>query len=117
MSQSARVPALYGLYHQYLLDQDTHRFGRMVKQKYTVGTLERLAVTGDRMARRAAVLAIGIAADYSSNATLGRALHDNDRGVRMLAESGIRHLWRAHGHGSAPRTARYDRRAQRRGTL
>jgi tetratricopeptide (TPR) repeat protein len=93
MSKRARTPALDTLYHQYLVDQDTAKFGRRVQQQYTVGTLERLAVIGGRMVRRAAVLAIGLVADYNSNATLGRALHDDDRGVRMLAESGIRQLW------------------------
>ena len=53
------------------------------------------------MARRAAVLALGLLGDYNSNATLGRALHDADRGVRMLAESGIRHAVVPHRHLAA----------------
>jgi tetratricopeptide (TPR) repeat protein len=93
MSKRVRTPALHGQYHQYLVDQDTAKFGRQVRRRYTVGTLERLAVAGDRMARRAAILALSQLGDYNSNATLGRALHDDDRGVRMLAESGIRQLW------------------------
>jgi tetratricopeptide (TPR) repeat protein len=32
-------------------------------------------------------------ADYSANSVLGRRLSDNDRGVRLLAESFIRDLW------------------------
>ncbi|HEV3024188.1 MAG TPA: tetratricopeptide repeat protein, partial [Pirellulales bacterium] len=36
---------------------------------------------------------LGSLADYESNAVLGRALNDDDRGVRMLAESGLRSLW------------------------
>src|SRR5262249_23563887 len=93
MSKRARNPALHGLYHQHLVDQDTEAFGRAVGARYTIGTLERLSAVGDRMARRAAVLALGLLADYGANAALGRALHDEDRGVRMLAESGIRQLW------------------------
>lgn len=92
-SKRSRTPALHRLYHQYLVDQDTDRFSRHVSLCYTVGTLERLATSGDRMGRRAAVLALSILGDYTANATLGRALHDEDRGVRMLAESGIRQLW------------------------
>jgi len=92
MSKRA-VPALHGYYHNYLESQDAVRFSRQVAHHYSVGTLERLAVQGDRMARRAAVLAIGLLGDFNANATLGRALHDDDRGVRMLAESGIRQLW------------------------
>ncbi len=45
---------------------------------------------GEHMTRRAAVLAISCLGDYSSNAVLGRALVDRDRGVRTLADSGIR---------------------------
>jgi tetratricopeptide (TPR) repeat protein len=93
MSKRPRIPALYDLYHQYLMDQDTARFARQVGGTYTVGTLERLSAVGDRMTRRAAVLAIGLLGDFNANATLGRALHDDDRGVRMLAEGGIRQLW------------------------
>ncbi|MEX2112638.1 MAG: tetratricopeptide repeat protein [Pirellulales bacterium] len=93
MNQRARTPALDVLYHQYLVDQDTAQFSRRVQQQYTVGSLERLAVIGNRMVRRAAVLAVGLLGDFDSNATLGRSLHDDDRGVRMLAESGIRKLW------------------------
>jgi tetratricopeptide (TPR) repeat protein len=93
MNKRARTPALDIFYHQYLVDQDTAQFGRRVEQQYTVGSLERLAVIGSRMVRRAAVLAVGLLGDYNSNPALGRALHDDDRGVRMLAESGIRKLW------------------------
>jgi len=93
MSKRVRTPALYGFYHQYLADQQAQTFCETVSAKYTVGTLERLTVMGDRMVRRAAALALGLLADFESNAILGRALHDDDRGVRMLAESGIRKLW------------------------
>lgn len=93
MSNKTRTPLLIGLYHQYLVDQDNDAFSARLTERYQPGTLERLAVVGDRMARRAAVLALGIVGDYSSNAVLGRALHDSDRGVRMLAENGIRYLW------------------------
>ena len=36
---------------------------------------------------------IGFLGSYESNAVIGRALTDSDRGVRMLAENGIRELW------------------------
>ncbi len=106
MSNQARTPALHGVYHQYLVDQNASRFRRHVAKRYTVGTLERLAAVGDRMTRRAAVLAIGQLGDYNSNAALGRALHDDDRGVRMLAEARIRQLWcRA---GTSPQRRQLD---------
>lgn len=93
MSKGTRTPLLTGLYHQYLVDQDADAFAVRLSERYQPAALERLAVGGDRMSRRAAVLALGMVGDYSSNAVLGRALHDADRGVRMLAENGIRFLW------------------------
>jgi tetratricopeptide (TPR) repeat protein len=87
------MPMLNGMYHQYLTEQDTAGFKARVSERYGVATLERLSASGDRMARRAAVLALGLLADYDSNATLGRALTDHDRGVRILAENAIGIVW------------------------
>jgi tetratricopeptide (TPR) repeat protein len=93
MSSRSRGPLLQRIYKAYLVNQNTTAFADNVKRRYTVGTLERIVQSGDRMARRASALALGMLADYNTNAVLGRALHDNDRGVRMLAENGIRTLW------------------------
>lgn len=86
-------PLLVHYYESYLVDQDVSGYIRNVTSDYTAGGLERLAVSGDRTARRAAILALGRLADYRTNATLGRALVDSDRGVRTLAENGIRRVW------------------------
>jgi tetratricopeptide (TPR) repeat protein len=43
-------------------------------------------------------MAVGFLGDYSHNSILGRALNDHDRGVRLLADSGIRQLWRRDGN-------------------
>jgi tetratricopeptide (TPR) repeat protein len=51
-------------------------------------------VAGNRESRRAAVLALGLVGDYGSNAVVGRALVDPDRGVRSIAENTITNLWR-----------------------
>jgi tetratricopeptide (TPR) repeat protein len=93
MSKRTHAPLLHALYNRYLVDQNLGRFAARVAKRYEIGTLERLSVAGDRMARRAAVLVLGQLADYGSNAVLGRALQDVDRGVRMLAENCIRMLW------------------------
>jgi tetratricopeptide (TPR) repeat protein len=93
MKPRGRSARILGFYHQYLVDQESSAFSAAVGERYTVGTLERLAYAGDRMTRRAAVLALGLLADYGSNAAVGRALLDDDRGVRLLAENAIRHLW------------------------
>jgi tetratricopeptide (TPR) repeat protein len=88
-----RMPLLNDFYHQYLIDQKSNVFVRRVSKQYAIGTLERLAGHPQRLTRRAAALAIGLLGDFRSNATLGGALVDTDRGVRMIADSGIRLLW------------------------
>lgn len=86
-------PLLVYHYERYLVDQKISDYIRNVSESYTVGSLERLVITGDRSVRRGAVLALSRMADYRSNATLGHLLSDSDRGVRTLAENGIRRLW------------------------
>ena len=49
------------------------------------------------MTRRAAILAIGFLGDFSNNEVMGRALSDDDRAVRMLADHGVRELWQRQG--------------------
>ena len=93
MHKVPRIPLINDFYHQYLIDQKSTTFIRNVSKHYTIGTLERLAGHNQRLTRRAAVLAIGLVGDFDSNATLGRALVDSDRGVRMIADNGIRLLW------------------------
>lgn len=95
---ATRRPTLQRLYHRYLETEETATFVREVSQHYLLSTLERLAGGGDYVSRRAAVMAVGFLGDYSHNAILGRALADRDRGVRLLADSGIRQLWRRDGN-------------------
>lgn len=115
-------PLLVGDYERYLVDQDAESFLGRVSMRYTIGGLERVATSADRAARRGAVLALGRLADYHSNAVLGRALVDADRGVRTLAEHGIRRIWMRIGTSSQQRhlyaiaehleSKHYDRAAQ-----
>lgn len=117
-----RRPLLVGDYEQYLVDQDAESFLGRVSQRYTIGSLERVATSADRAARRGAVLALGRLSDYQSNVVLGRALVDADRGVRTLAEHGIRRVWMRIGTPSQQRhlfsigdhleNKHYDRAAQ-----
>lgn len=86
-------PLLADYFEHYLEEQNMSAFLRAVAARYEVGTLERLASSGERMSRRGAVLALGRLSDYRSNAVLGRALVDLDRGVRTLAESAIARVW------------------------
>lgn len=86
-------PLLVEWYEQYLVDQDITAFVRLTSRRYYVGTLERIALDGHRSARRAAILALGRLANYTSNNVVGCALADSDRGVRTLAEQAISRLW------------------------
>ena len=97
MNDSRRT-ALERLYHRYLKTENTAAFVKAVSENYLLGTLERLASGGQPVLRRAAVMAVGFLGDYSHNSVLGRALNDHDRGVRLLADSGIRQLWRRDGN-------------------
>ena len=91
-------PLLARLYHRYLEDENSAAFVTAVSRSYLPSTLERLACGADYIGRRAAIMAIGFLGDYRQNAVLGRALVDRDRGVRLLADNGIRALWRRDGN-------------------
>lgn len=90
---TGKLPTLDTLYQRYLMDEDSAKFIKSVASTYTIGTLERLAELGQRNSRRGATMALGFLGDYTSNQTMGRRLSDEDRGVRILAENGIRELW------------------------
>jgi tetratricopeptide (TPR) repeat protein len=92
-NEGDRKPYLTGLYDEYIEGQDSTRFANRVSERYGQGTLERLTEHSTREVRRAAVLALGFLGDYECNHAMGRALHDDDRTVRMLAENGIRSVW------------------------
>jgi tetratricopeptide (TPR) repeat protein len=81
------------LYRQYLDHQDSSVFVSKVSAIYVQGALERLAVHPTCQVRRGAVLALGLLGNYEANPAMGRALQDNDRTVRRLAENGIRNVW------------------------
>jgi tetratricopeptide (TPR) repeat protein len=93
VSDSVRQPRLLTFYRDYLDRPDGSAFGSRVADFYTVGTLQRLAEHPVREMRRAAILALGCLGEYDMNPTLGAALLDEDRTVRILAENGIRQVW------------------------
>ncbi len=90
---SDNTPLLDALYQSYLTDETSAHFVAGVSRHYTLGTLGRLAACGSPTTRRAAILAIGFLGYFDCNGALGRALHDQDRVVRLLAENSIRDLW------------------------
>ena len=96
-------PALEAIYGRFLEDENTAGFIRSVSLRYSLPSLVRLITCGGYVSRRAAAFAITFLGDYSHNAILGEALRDNDRGVRMLADNGIRQLWRRDGNAAQQR--------------
>ncbi|MEE2826118.1 MAG: hypothetical protein VYE64_05780 [Planctomycetota bacterium] len=91
--RKVRYSKLDRYYQQFLNDEDRARFIQQVSETYTMETLEYLARFGRRLTRRAAVLAVGFLGDFEQNETMGRALSDPDRAVRMLADHNIRQIW------------------------
>lgn len=88
-----RLPLLDFLYQRFLDDQNATSFIRLVSERYSCASLERLLSHSSRTCRRAAAMALGFLGNYESNSVLGRALQDQDRGVRNLAENAIRAVW------------------------
>jgi tetratricopeptide (TPR) repeat protein len=103
------------MYRRYLQDAVAAAFICEVAQRYTIATLERLAGQGTRQTRRAATLALGFLGDFRSNDVLGKRLRDPDRGVRLLADSGLRELWFRDGDESQQLELRKIRRLNRNG--
>ena len=55
--EAVRKPILSELYQQFLADHDTAAFVHRAAHRYSVPTLARLVTMGERLVRRAAVLA------------------------------------------------------------
>lgn len=107
MSESdVRFPMLDLFYQQYLTDEDSASFIHAVARNYSPGSLETLAKFGSRLTRRASILAIGFLGDFSSNEVMGAGLLDSDRAVRLLADHGIREVWRRQGTPAQQQTVR-----------
>ena len=105
-----RTAALVHFYYTFLNDENAAQFTASVAKRYALATLERLTTWNDTSTRRAATLALSFLGDIRSNAVLGRALLDDDRGVRMIAETGIEELWLRDG---SPAQRQMLRRIQR----
>ncbi len=103
MGQQVRHPDLLQLYHEYLAGPNSARFIAGAAKRYTPETLARLTRHPTVDVRRAAVLAISLLGDFRCNAAVGATLRDDDNGVRKLAETGIRWLWRRDGDVSHQR--------------
>ena len=90
-------PKVVKSYHRFLEDENSAQFIADVSDSYTPATLMRIFYGGNRLARRASILAIGFLGDFDQNEPMGQALADTDRAVRLLAEHNIRRIWRRQG--------------------
>lgn len=69
------------------------RFERQVNAHYNEGTLQRLLHSRDVLARRAAVVALGLVGTIESNAQLAACLQDEDALVRQFTTDALWSLW------------------------
>ncbi|MGL4554732.1 MAG: tetratricopeptide repeat protein [Gemmataceae bacterium] len=70
-----------------------HLFNQKVREKYTEGTLLRLAQAECPQMRRSAVFAIGQVGTLASNDLLARSLHDLDGEVAEVAAAALWRVW------------------------
>lgn len=92
-SSISRLPLLDRIYRDYLKSESSADFVSQTSRHYTIETLMRLGQYGQRVTRRAAVLALGMMGDMRCNHVLGCALLDQDRAVRLISENSIRSIW------------------------
>jgi tetratricopeptide (TPR) repeat protein len=70
-----------------------NEFKKKVAARYTEGTLQRLLECPHTVARRAAVLALGLTGTIRSNQAVAGMLYDEDGKVRQFASDGLWLLW------------------------
>jgi tetratricopeptide (TPR) repeat protein len=95
MSEAQSGSLLVEYFKDFLAKRDVDDFRNRVALRYNEGTLGRiLAASPDVLARRAAVLSLGILGSFEqSNAVLGKALRDDDPAVRGMAEDALWAIW------------------------
>lgn len=68
-------------------------FREAIRQRYTEGTLQRLAASDAVSVRRAAVLGLGLVGTMASNEAVAARLRDDDPLVRRFAADGLWEVW------------------------
>jgi tetratricopeptide (TPR) repeat protein len=86
-------PRLTSFYLEYLQHHDASQLIVQTARYYTQTTLLRLTTSQKVETRRAAALVLGFVGTYRANRTLGQLLVDDDRSVRLLAESSLKNVW------------------------
>lgn len=85
-----RASILLTYYQRYLNDGETAQFIASVAKRYSVATLQRLAIAGDTYSKRASALALGLIGDMRSNSVLGPLLRSRDRKLRLVVDDALR---------------------------
>ena len=98
-SPLVRTTRLATAYRRLLATADAPQYAAEVDDYYSPMTLATLLERGDVELRRAAAMALGLLGNSRSVDPLGRALGDDDRGVRLVADDSFRGLLL---RGSAP---------------
>ena len=95
MSEAHSGSLLVEYFKEWVGSSDLDLFRNRVEARYNEGTLGRiLEGSPDVLARRAAVLALGIVGTFEhSNAVLAKALRDDDPTVRNMAEDALWAVW------------------------
>jgi tetratricopeptide (TPR) repeat protein len=75
-----------------LSNADSPQYAGDVNRYYSTSTLLAILSRGDIEMRRAASMALGMLGDHGAIESLGRALADSDRGVRLAADDSFRAL-------------------------
>ena len=75
------------------MQEGLEAFRRETAMRYTEGTLQRLLAEHHRVARRAAVLTLGMLGTLASNKPVAGRLHDRDSHVRQLAHDALWSIW------------------------
>lgn len=81
---------LSAAYRRYLQTADACQFTHEVHERYTPTTLTALLNRGNVEQRRAAAMGLGTLGDRHCVDSLGRALSDSDRGVRLVSDDSFR---------------------------
>ena len=79
-------------YRRLLASSNATKYAAEVDEHYSANTLTGLLSRGDIEHRRAAAMALGLVGNSSTIESLGRALSDEDRGVRLVADDSFRSL-------------------------
>jgi tetratricopeptide (TPR) repeat protein len=80
-------------YERFLKNHDIESFRTTVTARYTEGTLSRLISSTDPLARRAAILTLGLTGTFQCNASVAKGLKDEDPTVRSLASNALWAIW------------------------